>query len=340
MAEYRPPTASRMGKERLDFNENTVGCSPRVVETLRKIATPDFLATYPEYGRARQKMGDFFGVSPTQVLFSDGTDEGIHILIQTYVEPGDEVIMLWPTFPMYRFYAEVAGAVPVPVAMREPDLSFPVEELIAAIGPKTRAVLIANPNNPTGGAIGLDAVERVLQAAPGAAVLIDEAYFEFYGVTALDLIPQYPNLFVSRTFSKTYGLAGLRVGVVLSQPENVAAMRKGQSPYSVNAVGVACALAAIEDLDYVEDYVAEVLAARERLLAALERLGVPYFHTEANFVLTEMGERAKDVIAKLRERDILVRDRSSERAGAVRLTVGNLEQTDWLISALEEALAS
>jgi histidinol-phosphate aminotransferase len=340
MAEYRPPTASRAGKERLDFNENTVGCSPRVIETLRKIATPEFLATYPEYGWARQKIGDFFGVRPNQVLFSDGTDEGIHVLIQTYVEPGEEVVMPWPTFPMYRFYAEVAGAAPVAVSLREPDLSFPTDELIAAISPKTRAVLIANPNNPTGGAVGLDVIERILAAAPSAVVLIDEAYFEFYGVTALDLIPRHPNLFVSRTFSKAYGLAGLRVGCVLSQAENIAAMRKGQSPYSVNAVAVACAAAAIEDQEYVEDYVAEVLEARGLLLAAFDRLGVRYFPTQANFVLTELGERAKDVIAKLRERDILVRDRSKEREGAVRFTVGNLDQTRWLMSALEEALTA
>lgn len=340
MAEYRPPTSSRVGKERLDFNENTVGCSPKVIEALRKIATPDFLATYPEYGRARQLMGDFFGLKANEVLFSDGTDEGIHILVQTYVEPGDEVVMPWPTFPMFRFYAEVAGAVPVPVALREPDLSFPTDELLEAIGPKTRAVLIANPNNPTGGAIGLDVVETVLQKAAGAAVLIDEAYFEFYGVTALDLLPQYPNLFVSRTFSKAYGLAGLRVGCVLSQAENITAMRKGQSPYSVNALGVACAVAAIQDLDYVEEYVAEVLAARKLLLEALDRFGVRHFPTEANFVLTEMGDRAQEVITRLRERDILVRDRSKERAGTVRLTVGNMEQTEWLISALEEVYGS
>jgi histidinol-phosphate aminotransferase len=147
-------------------------------------------------------------------------------------------------------------------------------------------------------------------------------------------------LFVSRTFSKAYGLAGLRVGCVLSQAENIAAMRKGQSPYSVNAVAVACAAAAIEDQEYVEDYVAEVLEARGLLLAAFDRLGVRYFPTQANFVLTELGERAKDVIAKLRERDILVRDRSKEREGAVRFTVGNLDQTRWLMSALEEVLTA
>lgn len=336
MAEYRPPTASRMGKERLDFNENTVGCSPKVIEMLRKVGTPDFVATYPEYGRAKQLIGDFFALKANEVLLSDGTDEGIHILVQTYVEPGDEVVTPWPTFPMYRFYTEVAGGVHVPIALREPDLSFPADELLAAIGPKTRAVLIANPNNPTGGAIGLDVVEQVLQKAQGAAVLIDEAYFDFYGVTALDLLPRYPNLFVSRTFSKAYGLAGLRVGCILSQAENIAAMRKGQSPYSVNSLAVACALAAIEDLGYVEDYVNEVLDARTILLQALDRLGIPYFPTEANFVLTQMGERAKEVVARLRERDILVRDRSAERPGTVRLTIGNVEQTEWLISALEE----
>ncbi|MCB1019406.1 MAG: histidinol-phosphate aminotransferase family protein [Bryobacterales bacterium] len=340
MEEYRPPTSSRIGKERLDFNENTVGCSPKVIQTLRKIGTPDFVATYPEYGRAKQLIGDFFGLKANQVLLSDGTDEGIHILVQTYIEPGDEVVTPWPAFPMYRFYTQVAGGVHMPVALREPDLSFPVDELLAAIGPKTRAVIIANPNNPTGGAIGLDVVEQVLQKAADAAVLIDEAYFEFYGVTALELIPQYPNLFVSRTFSKAYGLAGLRVGCILSQAENIAAMRKGQSPYSVNSIAVACALAAIEDSGYVEDYVEEVLDARKLLLDALDRLGIPYFPTEANFVLTTMGDRAKEVVSRLRERDILVRDRSAERPGTVRLTVGNMEQTEWLISALEEIYRS
>ena len=120
----------------------------------------------------------------------------------------------------------------------------------------------------------------------------------------------------------------------------MAMVRKGQSPYSVNSLGVVCALAAIQDLDYIENYVNEVLDARKLLLEALDRFGVKYFPTEANFVLTEMGDRAQEVIGKLRERDILVRDRSKERAGTVRLTVGNVEQTEWLISVLEEVFAA
>ena len=273
MTPYQPPIDSRHGKQRFDFNENTRGCSPKVVEKLREIATADFLSTYPEYESARARVAEFYGVEPDQVMFSDGTDEGIHVLIQTYVDPGEEVVMPWPTFPMFRFYAQVAAAKPVLIPYREPSLEFPLDELLEAISPQTSVVLVANPNNPTGGAIDLDAIEEILEQAAGAAVLIDEAYFEFHGVTALEMLPLYPNLFVSRTFSKAYGLAGLRVGCVISSADNIRAMRKGQSPYSVNAVGIQCALAAIEDQDYLQAYVSEALEARSALCAALDRLG-------------------------------------------------------------------
>ncbi len=220
------------------------------------------------------------------------------------------------------------------------DLSFPTEELIEAVCEKTGAIVIASPNNPTGTAIDLATVERILQAASGAAVLIDEAYFEFYGVTALELLPRYSNLFVSRTFSKTYGLAGLRVGCLFSQADNMTAVRKGQSPYSVTSLGIACALAAVKDQDFIRDYVEEVLAARAELYAAFERLGVETFPSEANFILARFAsdEVALDVYAKLRERGILVRPRVKELARCVRFTAGDREQTGRLITALEEIL--
>jgi histidinol-phosphate aminotransferase len=340
MAAYVPPTSGRIGKLRLDFNENTVGCSPRVAAALERLATKEFLSTYPEYQEARRKVGKFFGLPPDQMLFSDGTDEAIHLLCSTYVEPGDEVVMPWPAFPMFRFYVQVAGGEPRRISHRAPDLAFPLEELLSAITPATRLVLVANPNNPTGGAITLGEIETILQRAENAAVLIDEAYFEFYGVTALQLLPSYPNLFVSRTFSKAFGLAGLRVGCLLSQPENIAVVRKGQSPYSVNSLGVLCASEAIEDQEYVRSYVRDVLEAREILLQGLRELGVRFFPTQANFVLTEFGERAVGVCAALRERGILVRDRSAELPGTVRITVGTKSQTAKLLAALGEVLAA
>ncbi len=340
MAPYAPPTGNRIGKLRLDFNENTVGCSPRVAAALERLATKEFLSTYPEYQEARRKVSKFFGLQPDQVLFSDGTDEAIHLLCNTYIDPGDEAVMPWPAFPMFRFYVQVAGGEPRRISYRLPALEFPLEELLEAITPQTRLVLVANPNNPTGGAIGLETVEKILQRAENAAVLIDEAYFEFCGVTALQLLPSYPNLFVSRTFSKAFGLAGLRVGCLLSQAQNIAVVRKGQSPYSVNSLGVLCASEAIEDHEYVRCYVRDVLEAREILLAGLRDLAVPYYPTQANFVLVDLGERALGVCEALRERGILVRDRSGELPGTVRITVGTKAQTAKLLAALAEVLGA
>ena len=340
MSPYSPPTGNRIGKLRLDFNENTTGCSPRVAAALERLANKEFLSTYPEYQEARRKMSKFYGVQPDQLVFSDGTDEAIHLLCDTYVEAGDEVAMPWPAFPIFRFYAQVVGAEPRRIPYRQPDLDFPLEELLEAINPRTRLVMVANPNNPTGGAIGLAEIERILQRAENVAVLIDEAYFEFYGVTALSLLPSYPNLFVSRTFSKAFGLAGLRVGCLVSQAENVAIMRKGQSPYSVNSLGILCATEAIEDQEYVRSYVREVLEAREILLAGLREFGLRLFPTNANFVLVEFGERAAAVCQGLRERGILVRDRSAELPGTVRITVGTRSQVGKLLAALGEVLAA
>jgi histidinol-phosphate aminotransferase len=340
MQPYAPPTSGRGGMLRLDFNENTVGCSPRVVEKLRRTATADFLTVYPEYERARREMAGFFGVSADELTFSDGTDEGIHVVLQTFVNPGDDVLIPAPAFPMFKFYAQVADAEPVLVPYPENDLTFPLDALLAAISPRTGAIIIANPNNPTGTAIDLATIERILHKASGAAVLIDEAYFEFYGVTALKLLAGYPNLFVSRTFSKTYGLAGLRVGCVFSQAHNMAAIRKGQSPYSVTSLGIACALEAVKDQDYLNAYVAEVLEARTELYAALNRLGIESFPSEANFILTRYrdDETALRVYAELKARGILVRPRSKEVARTVRFTVGNREQTGRLVTGLEEIL--
>ena len=339
MAPYAPPSSGRQGKLRLDFNENTVGCSPRVLRALKKQLSRESLSIYPEYTEARARFAPFLGLDPEQILFTNGTDEAIHAVISTYVDAGEEVLIPWPTFPMFRFYPQVAGAEVRTIDYRQPDLAFPLEELCAAITPRTRAILIANPNNPTGTALGLGEVERILQSAGSAAVMIDEAYFEFYGVTAKDLIPAYPNLFVSRTFSKVYGLAALRLGYLMSQAGNVEIMRKGQSPYSVNSPALACALEAVGDQEYVRAFVDESLESREMLYRGLKRLGIPFYRSEANFVLARFGEQATEICRRLRERGILIRDRGHELAGAARITAGKKSQTRKVLAALKEVLA-
>ncbi len=336
MAPYSPPTAGRAGKLRLDFNENTVGASPKVIEYLREHLTADGLAVYPEYGEIKRELGAFFSVDPEDFILTNGTDEAIQVLINTYVDDGDEVLVLQPSYAMYRFYAEVAGASVRAIPYRREKLAFPLEELLQTVRPTTRAILIANPNNPTGTGTSRAGIERILERAQNAAVLIDEAYYEFCGVTALPLINDYPNLFVSRTFSKVFGMAAMRLGCLFSQSGNVDFLHKAQSPYSVNSVAVLAARAATQDRTYIEKYVTEVLAARELLYVGLEKLGIPYYDSKANFVLFQAGERAIPLRDELRRRGVLVRDRSYEIAGCVRVTVGTRDQVRRFLSELEQ----
>ncbi|MCS7315374.1 MAG: histidinol-phosphate transaminase [Bryobacterales bacterium] len=335
MAPYSPPTAGRHGALRLDFNENTVGCSAHVLEFLRQHLSREALAVYPEYGEARRELADFFGVSPDQLLLTNGTDEAIQLVVNTYVDSGDEVCILKPSYAMYRFYAEVAGAQVREIPYEEATLAFPLAALLEAITPRTRAVLIANPNNPTGTGASVEQVACLLERARHAAVLVDEAYYEFSGLTLLPHLAEHPNLFVSRTFSKAYGLAALRMGCLISQAANIAWVRKGQSPYSVNAVAVLAARAAVQDRQYVRRYVEEALAARELLCSELDRMGIPYYPSQANFVLVRAGHRALELRDRLREAGVLVRDRSYELPGCVRITVGTRQQVRRLVEELE-----
>lgn len=326
MAPYSPPSGGRDGKLRLDFNENTVGCSPAVVEFLRdKLSAPQ-LAIYPEYAEATKELAAFFDVAENEFTLTNGTDEAIQILVNTFVDADDEVIVMKPSYAMYRFYSEVAGAVVREVEYDAETLAFPMAKMLAAIEPKTRAVLIANPNNPTGTALDLDGIRTILEAAPQACILIDEAYFEFSEITVLTWIRQYSNLFVSRTFSKVYGMAAMRCGCLFSAAENIAWIRKAQSPYSVNSLAVLAARVAVRDRAYVESYVDEVLAARALAYEGLHKLGIQTFPSEANFILFRAGERAIPIRDALREKGILVRDRSYEIAGCVRVTIGTRAQ--------------
>jgi histidinol-phosphate aminotransferase len=335
MDPYRPPSSGRGGKVRLDFNENTVGCSPRVLKRLRKMAA-EALAVYPEYQEALPKFAKHFGIAPDQLTLTNGTDEAIQLVINTYINPGDPVVLLRPAYAMYRFYAQIAGA-RIEEVEYLPGLRFPEKGLLRAVSPRTKAVFVANPNNPTGTSASRNQLRALLLAAPRAAVFVDEAYFEFSGQTVLPWIGTFPNLFVSRTFSKAFGLAALRVGCLFSDARNIRAIRKGQSPYSVNGVAAAAALEAIQDTAYVKQYVSQVLAARRILYAGLDSLGLPYFPSDANFVLVDFGGAALPIRDLLGEQDILVRDRSYELPGCVRITVGTVAQTQKLVRVLRSA---
>lgn len=336
MAEYHPPSAGRRNKLRLDFNENTVGAPPHVIDFLQRYLTAADLSIYPEYEHALQDLSFHFGVTEDAMTLTNGTDEAIQLLINTYVNSGDRVVVLRPSYAMYRFYAQLVGAGLEEIDYHPATLAFPAEELLERIGPDTRAILISNPNNPTGTGTNVKTIERILDKAENAAVLVDEAYYEFSGITLLPLIEERSNLFVSRTFSKVYGMAALRCGVLFSTEANVRYLRKAQSPYSVNALAAMTARIAVGENKFVEDYVLEVLAARELLYVGFERMKIPYIRSQANFVLFQAGNRALEVRDKLKTRNVLVRDRSYELAGYVRVTVGTRDQVQRFLDELEQ----
>lgn len=338
MKEYHPPLGDRSGL-RLDFNENTFACSPRVLEALGTISR-GHLTRYPEREPVERAVAAHLGLTPSQVLLTNGVDEAIHVLCQTYLDPGTEMLLPVPTYSMYEVYASGTPARVVQVAAEE-GFRFPLRALLQAITPATRLIAIANPNSPTGQAVSRRDILAVVEAAPRAAVLIDEAYFHFHGETVLDLVGRLPNVIVARTFSKVYGLAGLRIGVLAAPEDQMRWLRRAISPYSVNSVALACLPAALDDTDYLRWYVDEVLAARQHLQAALERLHFRFWHSQANFVLAAVGPLHREFVTTMRTRGVLVRDRSADPGcdGCVRITVGTREQMEKGIAALEESVA-
>jgi histidinol-phosphate aminotransferase len=339
MRPYTPPTQGREHAMRLDFNENTIGCSPAVLAAITSALTGDRLAMYPEYNTALSQVAAFLDVPQDNIMLTNGTDEAIQVLVNTFVEPGSELLIPHPSYAMYRFYAEVAGVKVHEVDYNVEDgLRFPLEALLDAIKPNTRAIFVANPNNPTGGAVSLDEIRQLLNAAPNVLVLVDEAYIEFSGISALSLISQFPQLVISRTFSKAFGLAGLRCGCLISNSENIAWAKKAQSPYSVNVLAAVAASAAVQDTSFVDAYVQEVISARTFVVSELNRLGIRQFPTDANFVLIDLAGRAQEIVDRLRKAEILIRNRSHELPGCVRVTIGTNKQMQQFISELEKAI--
>jgi histidinol-phosphate aminotransferase len=240
---------------------------------------------------------------------------------------------------MYEVYGSSTDGMVKTVSSGE-DFAFPLEALLAAITPETKLIAIASPNSPTGTVASREQILSVLDRAPHAAVLVDEAYYHFYGQTVIDLMGRVPNLVVARTFSKAYGLAGLRLGMLAAPAEMQQWLRTVISPYSVNSLALACLPAALDDEAYLQWYVTEVKAARAEMVDCLRRLGVPQWPTQANFVLVKIGPRHAEFVRAMHRRGVLTRDRSKDPgcAGCVRITVGTREQMKQAVSAMSDAL--
>ena len=339
MMEYHPPLGCR-DTLRLDFNENTLACSPRVRDALGRI-TAGSLTRYPEREPVEAIVAAHLGLAPAQLALTNGVDEAIHVLFESFLDEGDELLLPVPTYTMYEVYASATDARVVSV-LADDSLQFPFERLLAAITPRTKIIALANPNSPSGSVATRAQLLELAARAPHAVLLVDEAYFHFHGETVLDLIGKIPNLIVARTFSKAYGLAGLRLGLLAGPVALMRWVKRVLSPYSVNSLALACLPPALEDTAYLDWYVSEVLAARTEFEAALDKSGIRRWPSRANFVLIEIGVLHKEFTRLMSAAGVLVRDRSRDPGcdGRVRITIGTREQMRQAAATLCEALSA
>ena len=323
---------------RLHLNENTGGCSPKVVEAVRAFDARG-LATYPDYRAAIIETAAFLGVDPDSVVLTNGLDEGVLLSAIAFLPPGEpppELVVAMPAFETYITTAKALHARVVPVPPGS-DYAFPLEGMLAAVTPQTRLIYINNPNNPTGQPVPRDAIRRLAREASHAVVFVDEAYHDFMGDNFLSEIGSYPNVVIGRTFSKAHGLAGMRVGVLIARPELLEPIRFVMPLFNLNVVAVAALRAALTDKEFTPWSVAQATESKRLLYDVLDRVGLRYWKSAANFVLIDGGDRARELVEGLIGRGVLVRDRSKDPycPNCFRITTGVVEHTQTAVKALE-----
>ena len=323
---YEAPAEGRSDKVRLDFNENTSGCSPAVRRALAKLTVKQ-LAMYPEYQKPTERLARYFGVSPKELLLTNGGDDALRVFFDTFVEPNTSILICEPTFPMYRYWAEIAGA-QVCALRYGANMEFPIAEVLEALRNNPRVLFIANPNNPTGTLIREKELRCIMEVATETVVVMDEAYAEF---------SEYPQLFVARTFSKVAGLASLRLGAVIGCADSLALVRRAMPPYPVNLAALVAAAAAIGDPGRMRAYVAEVKRLRVWVAKELCELGVRTYPSAGNFLLADFGPTGPALFRKLEGKGILLRDRSKDMgSGFVRITMGTSAEMRQLLKLIRK----
>lgn len=333
-----PQLAGRYGKIRLDLNENTFGCSVGVCRALSRLR-PAEIAMYPSYARTTRTIAQFLGVGPSEVALTNGADDALRTIFDVFVDAGSAVAFPEPTFPMYRFLAEVFGARPL-TARFDTDMNFPLTDTLRLLRRRPRVLFLANPNNPTGTLLSARELRDILNAATHTVIVVDEAYVEFSRFTIVPWIRRYPHLVVVRTFSKATGLAGLRLGCLIASRSLTKLFRRVMPPFPVNAAALVAVEAAIRERGPVRRYIRSVERERANLAKALARMGVQTFPSAANFLLADFGMSAPRLVRRLEREGILISDRSSGfgRPGPVRITIGTAQEMRTLIRAIRHFL--
>ena len=321
---------------KLDANENPYGCSPKALKSLCNTRT---WSIYPDADqtRLRELLAKYTGADAGCIMAGNGSDEVLDEVLRLFLEPGDEVINCVPAFDMYHLRTIINRGKVVDVP-RDGDFALKVAAVKGAITPRTKLIIVANPNAPTGNPTPRE--DLIELAGTGVPLLVDEAYYEFYGETVVDLVDKYENLMVLRTFSKWAGLAGLRIGYGIFPPEIAGYLMRIKSPYNVNSAAMTAAIESLNDIDYLMRNVKKIVAERERLFGELKNLDwLKPYPSQANFVLCKVLKgKASEIQQKLQSEGIIIRciDQPPLLPNCLRIGVGKPEETDILLRRLRE----
>ena len=336
MSAYQPPLEGRSVEQHLllDFNERTLRVDPAIDKALISYIKSGALQKYPAYGEVTDKIASYAGVAAANLMLTNGSDQGLDLVIRASCGEEDEAIIPAPSFAIYRQFAEIQAArIVEPLYTKEGG--YPTSDILSLIGAKTRLIVIPNPNNPSGTLVPREEIIQILNAAPQAVVLLDECYYEYLGESVVDLCDQYANLVVARTLSKTWGLAALRIGFLVSNSQNIEQLLKIRGPYDVNQLAVIAAEAALDNPQYTKDYIAEVMnKSKPAFEAWCKGRQIGFWPSSANFLWTFPPDAA-NLASYLEECNILVRPKKDSLGNlGLRINLGTMEQTEQLISAL------
>ena len=331
---------------KLSFNESPYGPSPLAVQAMQQAACQVHLYYDMEAKELRQKIAQKHGVSLDHVYIGNGGDEAIALLVNAFVSPHDEVIMPWPTFGQYANATTIMDGVPVKVPVRSDDLRADLTAMLSAITARTKIIFLCNPNNPTGVAVAGSELREFLAAIPSHIIVgLDEAYFDYVEasdfLSGLALLGEYPNVAVIRTFSKIYGLAGMRVGYAIANPAIVTMVQRVRPLFNVNTLAQFGAMAALDDQDFVRFSAERNATERAWISQQLTKMGWRVFPSQTNFVFVDTGRDAAPLADAAREAGIII------RAGAgwgyptfLRISLGTHEQNAALVDVFKKVFAT
>ena len=324
---------------KLDWNESTLPPSKKVKKAISEALEKDMnlLNWYPElYSKnLRVGLGSYCGRDPEEILVTNGSDDALELICKVFLDPGDHVVVPYPTYTHFITYVQSRGAVLKKVETPDP-FKPDIASVLSNVTHMTKLIYLVNPNNPTGVLLNKKQISTVCTIASHCIVVVDEAYFEFAGESIIDLIDDHPNLIVTRTFSKAWALAGLRVGYLSTNMGLIEQLKKVINPKSVSVLAQVAASAALSDRQYMENYVKEVKASKIILLDFLREHNLNVFDSTANYIMVQ-HTKLQLLLEEMEKENIYVRDRSSFKnlPGFFRITIGDHEQTAELIKRLE-----